>query len=326
MSTSSTKCQEWENDGRHGQHYFEGCMPVLEAVIYSRIANDDASNGGDEATTLDEPQPNPLDLASEAGPRRGSRDKRKTVKFSLGGARLITTFCFLAFGVKHYGTMIVSSLSLTLRSSYLGNPLACLLLLEVKKLAGRFDCEGYVAEEALTFSSYYFWDVTIKFNCLDSNVDFPPLSQFPMKEEFPSWLQIRQRHVDKDPGVSASSELFALAYGPTPTPISVNSCIVNCVRGVIVVEDNTDIIHVDNSSDLALTTSLDDLKIMALHIDGQSIDVDAPPYIINVDENDDIIDDEDVLHHDLQHSDDEDLVIVNDDDGVAVVYSSEEED
>nr|GFB85089.1 hypothetical protein [Tanacetum cinerariifolium] len=34
--------------------------------------------------------------------------------------------------------------------------------------------EGYVAEEALTFSSYYFRDVTMKFNRLDSNVDCPP--------------------------------------------------------------------------------------------------------------------------------------------------------
>ncbi|GKD51991.1 zinc finger, PHD-type containing protein [Tanacetum coccineum] len=174
--------------------------------------------------------------------------------------------------------------------------------------------------------------------------------QFPnkdMKEEFLGWCgsQIRQRYVDKDPGVSASSELFALACGPTPTPISINSCVVNGVRrplgwkvvehvnhkkfsngGVIVVEDDRDIIYVDNSSDLALATSLNDLEITVLHIDGQSIDVDAPPDIIDVDEDDDIIDDEHVLPHDLADSDDEDLVNVVDDDGVAVVYSSEEED
>ncbi|GKC97446.1 hypothetical protein Tco_1167721, partial [Tanacetum coccineum] len=34
--------------------------------------------------------------------------------------------------------------------------------------------EGYVAEEALTFSSHYFWDVTMKFNRPDRNVDPPP--------------------------------------------------------------------------------------------------------------------------------------------------------
>ncbi|GJS44978.1 hypothetical protein Tco_0595099 [Tanacetum coccineum] len=88
--------------------------------------------------------------------------------------------------------------------------------------------------------------------------------------------------------------------------------------GFIVVEDDPDIIHVDNSSDLALTTSLNDMEIAALHIDGQSIDVDAPTYIIDVDEDDDIIDDEDVLPHDLVDFDDEDPVNVDDDDGIAM--------
>ncbi|GKE71199.1 hypothetical protein Tco_1529271, partial [Tanacetum coccineum] len=43
---------------------------------------------------------------------------------------------------------------------------------------------------------------------------------------------ICQRHVDsdKDPEVSTTSEFFALACGPTWTPISVNSCIVDGVR------------------------------------------------------------------------------------------------
>ncbi|GJS91510.1 retrotransposon gag domain, retroviral aspartyl protease [Tanacetum coccineum] len=150
---------------------------------------------------------------------------------------------------------------------------------------------------------------------------------------------IRQRHVDNDPGVSESSELFALACGPSQTPISVNSCVVNGVRrplgwkvvehvshkkfsigGVIVVEDDPDVIHVDNSSDLALSTSLNDLEIAALHIDGQSIDVDAPPDIIDVvDEDDDIIDEEDPIPHDLADSDDEDLVNLDIDDGVNVM-------
>nr|GEW84976.1 hypothetical protein [Tanacetum cinerariifolium] len=208
-------------------------------------------------------------------------------------------------------------------------------------------------------------------------------SQFPnkdMKEEFPGWFgsQIRQRHVDKDLGVSASSELFALACETTRTPISVNSCVVNGVRFVVhnrderrttqnssicspsedgemyygqleqilefsymsfktvlfrvkwfdtsnkgrvkhlvirnnitqilANEDDPDIIHVDNSSDLALTTTLNYLEIPALRINGQSIDVDAPLDIINVDEDNDIIDDEDVLPHDLADSDNEDLV------------------
>nr|GFA86583.1 hypothetical protein [Tanacetum cinerariifolium] len=121
--------------------------------------------------------------------------------------------------------------------------------------------EGYVAEEALTFSSHYFQDVTTKFNRPDRNVD-PPLptlkwyalhnspeintyrSQFKslfsnkdMKKEFPDWFgsQIRQRHIDndKDPEVSTTSELFALACGPAWTPISINSCIVDGVRYVV---------------------------------------------------------------------------------------------
>nr|GEV84562.1 hypothetical protein [Tanacetum cinerariifolium] len=84
---------------------------------------------------------------------------------------------------------------------------------------------------------------------------------------------------------------------------------------VIVVEEDPDVIHFDNSSDLALSTSLNDLDNKALHIDGQSTKVDAPPNIIDLDEDDDIIDDEDVLPHDLADSDNEDLVNV-DDDGV----------
>ncbi|GKE36576.1 DNA-directed RNA polymerase III subunit RPC8, partial [Tanacetum coccineum] len=82
------------------------------------------------------------------------------------------------------------------------------------KLEGSI-AEGYVAEEALTFSSHYFRDVTTKFNRPGRN--------------------IRQRHVDndKDPEVSTTSELFALACGPTWTPISVNSCVVDGVRYVV---------------------------------------------------------------------------------------------
>ncbi|GJU36943.1 hypothetical protein Tco_1185297 [Tanacetum coccineum] len=178
-----------------------------------------------------------------------------------------------------------------------------------------------------------------------------------MKDKFPDWFgsQIRQCYVDKDPCVSASNELFALACGPTPTPISVNSFVVNGVRFVVhrrnecrttqnsgicslggkdgemyyghlqeilefsyllfkvvlfrvkwfdtsnegckdkhlvlrnnmtqiwAKEDDPDVIHFDNSSDLALSTSLNDLDFATMHIDGQSTDVDAPPDIIDVD-------------------------------------------
>nr|GEZ97831.1 hypothetical protein [Tanacetum cinerariifolium] len=96
-----------------------------------------------------------------------------------------------------------------------------------------------------------------------------------VKEEFPDWFgsQIRQRHVDndKDPEVSTTSELFALACGPTWTPISINSCVVDGV-------------------------SLNDLDNATLRIDGQSMEVDVPPDIIIdvVEEYDDITDDEDM--------------------------------
>ncbi|GJZ92654.1 CNGC15b-like protein [Tanacetum coccineum] len=84
--------------------------------------------------------------------------------------------------------------------------------------------------------------------------------------------------------------------------------------GVIVVEDDPDIIHFDNSSNLPLSTSLNDLNNATLHIDGQSTVVDAPPYIIDVpDEDDDIIGDEDALPYDLSDSNVEDLINVDDD-------------
>nr|GEV27426.1 hypothetical protein [Tanacetum cinerariifolium] len=84
--------------------------------------------------------------------------------------------------------------------------------------------EGYVAEEALTFSSHYFRDVTTKLNHPERNVECPPLTcQF----------QIRQRYIDKDPSVNESVELFALACGPSMSPISINSCVVNSVRFVV---------------------------------------------------------------------------------------------
>ncbi|GJV37299.1 hypothetical protein Tco_1409776 [Tanacetum coccineum] len=161
----------------------------------------------------------------------------------------------------------------------------------------------------------------------------------------PRWMFPFERYMkklkdnDKDPEVSTTSELFALAYGPTWTPISINSCVVDGVRhvvhnrderrtaqnigicspgldgemGVIVVEDDPDIIHFENSSDLPLFTSLNDLDNATLHIDGQSTEVDAPPDIIDVvDQDDDITDDEDAFPHDLADSDDEDLINVDD--------------
>ncbi|GKB80530.1 S-adenosyl-L-methionine-dependent methyltransferases superfamily protein [Tanacetum coccineum] len=211
----------------------------------------------------------------------------------------------------------------------------------------------------------------------------------------PRWMFPFERFMkmlkDNDLGVSATGELFTLACGPTPTPISVNSCVVNGVRFVVhssdechttqnsgicspggkdgemyysqlqeslkfsyfsfkvmlfrvkwfdtsnegrkvkhlvlrnnmtqilTKEEDPDVIHFDNSSDLPLSTSLNDLDKATLHIDGQSTKVDAPPDIIDLHEDDDISDDEDALPRDLADSDDEDFVNVDDDDGVEVM-------
>nr|GEW41993.1 hypothetical protein [Tanacetum cinerariifolium] len=80
------------------------------------------------------------------------------------------------------------------------------------------------------------------------------------------------------------------------------------------IKDDHDVIHFDNSSDLSLSTSLNDLDFATLNIDGQSMDVDAPPDIIDVDEYDDFIDDEEILPYDLENFDDEVLASDDDDD------------
>ncbi|GJW23376.1 hypothetical protein Tco_0033998, partial [Tanacetum coccineum] len=87
--------------------------------------------------------------------------------------------------------------------------------------------------------------------------------------------------------------------------------------------DDHDVIHDNNSPDLTLSTSLNELDFATLNIDGQSTKVEAPPDIIVVEGDDDFIDDEDDISHDLADSDDEVLVNVDDDDKAAtVVYSS----
>nr|GEY35872.1 hypothetical protein [Tanacetum cinerariifolium] len=67
---------------------------------------------------------------------------------------------------------------------------------------------------------------------------------------------------------------------------------------VIVVEEDPDVIQIENSSDLPLSTSLNDLDNATLHIDGQSTEVDAPLDIIDLDEDNDIINDEDAIPYD----------------------------
>nr|GEW46661.1 aldo-keto reductase family 4 member C10-like [Tanacetum cinerariifolium] len=179
-----------------------------------------------------------------------------------------------------------------------------------------------------------------------------------MKEEFPDWFgsQIRQRHVDNDPSVSATNELFALACGPTPILISVNSCVVNGVRYVVHSHDErritqNSIIYSPGGKDGEMyygqlqeilefsylsfkvvlfrvkwfDTSNEGRKVKHLVLRNNMTQI-LTKDIIDLDEDDDTIDDEDALPNDLADSDDEDIVNVDDDDGVDVVYSSEEED
>ncbi|GKD41291.1 hypothetical protein Tco_1261498 [Tanacetum coccineum] len=152
-----------------------------------------------------------------------------------------------------------------------------------------------------------------------------------MQEEFPNYFgsQIRQRHVDNDQDleVSTTNELFALANGPSWTPTQNNDICLPGLDREMYYEDDPDIIHFDNSSDLPHSTSLNDLDNATLNIAwSKSTVVDVLPDIIDVPDKDgDIIDDEDALPYDLADSDVEDLINV-DDDGVEKVYSSEEED
>ena len=69
------------------------------------------------------------------------------------------------------------------------------------------------------------------------------------------------------------------------------------------VEDDDDVIHGSNSSDLTLSANLNDLQFQTLNIDGHETLVEAPPPIISVDDDDDFIDDEDDDPYDLADSD-----------------------
>ncbi|GKE91347.1 hypothetical protein Tco_1572442, partial [Tanacetum coccineum] len=84
--------------------------------------------------------------------------------------------------------------------------------------------------------------------------------------------------------------------------------------------DDYDVIHDKNSSDLALSASWNDFNLSTLNIDGQSTKVEAPPDIIDVDNNDDFIHDEDGVPHDLVDSNDEVLANADDDDQAATLF------
>nr|GFB73731.1 hypothetical protein [Tanacetum cinerariifolium] len=146
--------------------------------------------------------------------------------------------------------------------------------------------EGYVAEEALTFSSHYFRDVTTKFNRPGRNVDPPPPTcQF----------QVFQS-VCKSIGLRSVIRFDAQELKKVKWYVLHNSPEIDTYRSQF--------------------KSLNDLDNATFHIDGDSIEVDVSTDIIDVvDKDDDITDDEDTLPHDLAYSDNEDLINV-DDDGV----------
>nr|GEV73229.1 hypothetical protein [Tanacetum cinerariifolium]GEY49034.1 hypothetical protein [Tanacetum cinerariifolium] len=89
----------------------------------------------------------------------------------------------------------------------------------------------------------------------------------------------------------------------------------------IMVEDDHDVIHENNSSDLAFSASLNDLDFITLNIDSQSTKVKAQPPVVPVDDDDDLINDKDEVFRDLADSDE---VIANSDydgDEVATIMS-----
>ncbi|GJS32209.1 ankyrin repeat-containing protein [Tanacetum coccineum] len=75
--------------------------------------------------------------------------------------------------VRSLGTVIIDASLLPYGSSAIFAPDVAKPIMELSKPEGSI-AEGYVAEEALTFSSHYFRDVTTKFNRPDRNVDCPP--------------------------------------------------------------------------------------------------------------------------------------------------------
>nr|GEZ16711.1 hypothetical protein [Tanacetum cinerariifolium] len=172
-------------------------------------------------------------------------------------------------------------------------------------------CHAYRKECVGEYLEYFVNALSksaLKLNVLESI-----LNTLLMNDKSKDTTKIRQRHADNDPGVNESSELFALACGPSQTLISVNSCVINGVRFVV---HNRDERRTTQNNGIC-SPGPDGEMYYALHIDGQSIDVDAPPDIIDVvDEDDDIIDEENSIPHDLADSDDEDLVNLDIDDGV----------
>ncbi|GJW58284.1 reverse transcriptase domain-containing protein [Tanacetum coccineum] len=89
--------------------------------------------------------------------------------------------------------------------------------------------EGYVAEEALTLSSLLFFGMYHENLMYRRNVDPSPkvsVSAF-------TGRSVKSRKQFQRPEVASTSELFALANGPSRTLMSVNACVVDGVRYVM---------------------------------------------------------------------------------------------
>ncbi|GJV63144.1 hypothetical protein Tco_1473972 [Tanacetum coccineum] len=99
-----------------------------------------------------------------------------------------------------------------------------------------FIAEGYVAEEALTFCSYYLKGVETRFNRLDRNgFGLNPTDTFQVFQSIcePVGKEIHQKSVENDPRCSPESELFSLACGPESNANSYAACVVNGVKFLV---------------------------------------------------------------------------------------------
>ncbi|GKB94001.1 gag-pol polyprotein [Tanacetum coccineum] len=191
--------------------------------------------------------------------------------------------------------------------------------------------EGYVAEEALTFSSHYFQDVTMKFNRPDCNVDPPPPTcQFEVFRSLCKSIgllsvirfdaQELKKVIYKFPNKDMKEEF--------PTGLG-RSCDEHCTtqnNGICSPSGKDGEMYYGQLQEI-LEFSYLSFKVMLFRVkwfdtsnEGRKV-----KHLVLRNNMTQILT-KDALPHDLADSDDKDLVNVDDDDGVDVVYSSEEED
>nr|GEV54247.1 hypothetical protein [Tanacetum cinerariifolium] len=157
--------------------------------------------------------------------------------------------------------------------------------------------EGYVAEEALTFSSHYFRDVTMKFNCPDRNVDPLPqrvsfrCSDRPEIDTYRSQFKSRdERRITQNNSICSPGPNEEMYYGQLQEILEFKYLLFKVVLFRVKWFD----------------TQNQGPKVKRLVLRNNMIQINT--------RDDDIIDDEDALPHDLADDDDEDLINVDDDD------------